>query len=161
MVLRFFSALALLLVVPAAPTSSAANGLPECGGGGLSRPARLARSSDLDFAVAYVAEPSPAGTRVGWRVTLRNRTRKSVVLSFPTYQYADIIVRRGGERRHVWSWRKAFQQAFTARTLGPRETYTCTLRPTVLELEPGRYELIAYLTSTTRVFVRRSLLVRG
>jgi hypothetical protein len=161
MVLRFLSVLALLFAAPAAPTSSAANGIPECGGGGTARTARLARSSDLDFAVAYVAEPSSAGTRVGWRVTLRNRTRKAVVLSFPTSQYADVIVRRGGERRHRWSSRKAFFQAFTARTLGPRETYTCTLRPTVLELEPGRYELIAYLTSTTRIFLRRSLIVRG
>ena len=159
--LRFLSVLGLLLLVPAAATSSAANGLPECGGGGPSRTARLARSSDLDLAVAYLAEPSSAGTRVGWRVTLRNRTRKALVLSFPTSQYADVIVRRGGERRHLWSWRKAFFQLLTARTLGPRETYTCTLRPTVLELEPGRYELIAYLTSTTRVFLRRSLLVRG
>ena len=123
--------------------------------------ARLARSSDLDLAVAYVAESTSAGTRVGWRVTLRNRARKALLLSFPTSQYADVVVRKGGERRHLWSWRIKFQQMVTARTLGPRETYTCTLRPTVLELEPGRYELIAYLTSTTRVFLRRSLVVRG
>jgi hypothetical protein len=158
----FFSA--LLFVVPAASTSNAANGGPEQCRSMISsapRADRSARPSDLDFSVAYSAAPSAVGARVRWTLTLRNRARKSVGLTFPTSQYADVVVRQGGEVKYRWSSRRGFFQAFTGRTLGPRSVYKCYLGPDRLDLEPGRYEVIAYLTSTTRVFLRRALIVRG
>jgi hypothetical protein len=79
-----------------------------------------------------------------------------------TSQYANVIVRRGGGLKYSWHFRKVFFQAFTGRTLEPGETYVCRLDPDALELEPGRYEVIAYLTTyRLRVFRRHSLLVNG
>ena len=79
----------------------------------------------------------------------------------PTSQYADVVVRKGGRLEHRWASGHVFFQAFTHRILRPRETYVCTLEADSLNLEPGRYEVRAYLTSTIRVFTRRSLLVNG
>jgi hypothetical protein len=83
-------------------------------------------------------------------------------LTFPTSQYANVIVRRGGRLVYSWHYRRAFFQAFTGRTLEPGATYVCTLGPDALELDPGRYEVIAYLnTYGLRVFKRHSLLASG
>lgn len=125
------------------------------------RNTRAARVGDLELRVAYSAVTSTRGPRVQWVLTLRNRSRKGLWLAFPTSQYANVVVRQGGRIRHSWHFGQLFFQAFTARSIGPRQTYVCTLRPAPLDLEPGRYEVLAHLTSTIRVSTRRSLLVRG
>jgi hypothetical protein len=155
--------LAFLLAVPAATASGAPAKEPESCDIRVEdfRNTRPARVGELDFEVAYSAVSSARGPRVQWVLTLRNRTRKALYLAFPTSQYGNVVVRQGGRIRHSWHLGHAFFQAFTARSIRPRQTYVCTLRPALLDLEPGRYEVLAHLTSTVRVSTRRSLLVRG
>jgi Intracellular proteinase inhibitor len=153
----------VVILVALAPAASASQTdttpIADCGtrDNPAVRPVRAARPRDLDFGVRY----STDGTRVRWVLSLRNRTRRTVGIAFPTSQYADVLVRKGGRVEHWWGWRRAFFQAFTHRILRPRETYVCALQPARLDLEPGRYELHAYLTSTIRVELRRALLVNG
>jgi hypothetical protein len=125
------------------------------------RTARAARPGEIDLSATY-SSPSAAGSQVTWTLRLRNRTRTRLGLRFPTSQYANVIVRQGGGLKYSWHFHKVFFQAFTGRTLEPGETYVCRLGPDALELEPGRYEVIAYLTTyRLRVFRRHSLLVNG
>jgi hypothetical protein len=155
--------LVFLLAVPAAAAAGAPATEPESCDIRVEdfRNTRPAKKGELDLEVAYSAVTSAKGPRVQWVLTLRNRTRKARFLTFPTSQYANVVVRQGGRIRHSWHFGHAFFQAFTARSIRPRQTYVCTLRPAPLDLEPGRYEVVAYLTSTVRVSTRRSLLVRG
>jgi hypothetical protein len=159
-VARLVGLVVLLALVPAASASqNETTRIADCGtlDNPAVRPVRVARPRDFDFSVRY----STDGTHVRWVLSLRNRTRRAVGIAFPTYQYADVVVRKGGRVEHRWSWRRAFQQAFSHRILRPRETYVCALLPARLDLEHGRYELHAYLTSTIRVETRRALLVNG
>jgi hypothetical protein len=163
-VARVALALALLLAAASAAPAPGANGkLPDCQTlFDTAWPTRAARPGEVELTAAYSASPSAAGSRVTWTLRLRNRTGTRLGLSFPTSQYANVIVRRGGRLVYSWHFRRVFFQAFTGRTLEPGETYVCRLAPDALELEPGRYEVIAYLsTYRLRVFKRHSLLVNG
>jgi Intracellular proteinase inhibitor len=74
--------------------------------------------------------------------------------------YGNVVLRRGGETVYAWARGHGFLQAVTYRRLGPRETYACRLGPDVLDLQPGRYEVFAYLSLLgMRAVTRRSLVV--
>lgn len=101
------------------------------------------------------------GTQVRWTLSLRNRTSKALRLSFRSSQYADVVLRQGGRTVYSWSDHRVFLTVITALRLGAEETYVCSLGPDPLDLEPGRYELIAYLASSVPIRTRRSFIVRG
>ena len=91
---------------------------------------------------------SASGDRVAWVLSLRNVTDKRLGLAFPTGQYADVALVRGGRAVYRWSRGMGFHQAFVFRTLEPRKTYVCTLSQSSLDtstLENGRYQLFAWL----------------
>jgi Intracellular proteinase inhibitor len=105
-----------------------------------------------------------SGRGVSWILVLRNKTDKTLRFDFPTSMYANVVVHRAGKRAYSWAWGLAFLQAFTNRTLGPRETYTCALASDELDfdaLEPGRYHVSAYLNTPPSVWVegRRSFTI--
>jgi Intracellular proteinase inhibitor len=111
--------------------------------------------------VSYSLETSAAGPQVRWILSLHNRTSKALGLSFPDRQYANVILRRGAEILYSWDADRGFAQVFSARRLGARATYVCNLGPDPLDLQPGRYELIAYLASrSVPVRTRRLLIIR-
>lgn len=70
---------------------------------------------------------------------------------FATSQYADVVLSHRGVVVYDWVRGKAFFQAFWTLTLRPHEVYIRSLgRPEEIDtdnLEPGRYELHAFLTS--------------
>jgi hypothetical protein len=122
---------------------------------------RSARPRDLDLQVSYAPGTSITGTQVRWTLSLRNRTSKVLRLGFPSSQYAEVVVRQGGRTVYSWSDHRVFLPVVTALRLEAGETYVCSLGPDPLDLEPGRYELIAYLASSVPIRTRRSLVVRG
>jgi hypothetical protein len=151
----------LLAAVPAASASRAGGEISECRN--LYRVPvsdRSARPRDLELRVRYSLERSVTGPDVRWILSLRNRTSRALRLRFPTSQYANVVLRQSGRIVYSWSAQRAFLQVFTARRLGARATYVCFLSRDLLDLDPSRYELIAYLASTVPVRTRRSLIVR-
>ena len=129
-------------------------------GGAPSRISRAARARDVELRLRYSVDSSHTLPRALWVVSLRNRTRETLTLTFPTSQYADVVVRRGSVIRYRWSLGRVFLQAFSSRTLRPSETYICTLGPDPLVVGPGPYTVIASLsTSRIRVVARRPLVV--
>jgi hypothetical protein len=154
----------VLAAVPAASASRAGGEISHCETSlsGVRVSDRSARPRDLDLSVSYALETSVTGPQVRWILSLRNRTSSALRVSFPTSQYANVVLRQGGEIIYSWSANRVFAQAVTARRLDARATYVCILGPDPLDLEPGRYELIAHLAGkTVPVRTRRSLLVRG
>jgi hypothetical protein len=154
----------LLAAVPAASASRAGGEISHCKTfySGVPVYDRSARPRDLDLNVSYALGTSVTGAQVRWILSLRNRTSRALRLSFPTSQYANVVLRQGGKTIYSWSSNRVFAQAVTARRLGAGATYVCALGPDPLDLEPGRYELIAHLAGkTVPVRTRRSLLVRG
>lgn len=112
---------------------------------------RDARAGDVDLRVG-VSQEQAVGEfpHVLWTLRLRNRTGQALRLTFPTNQYADLVLRRRGRVFHAWSWGRHFYPAFTYRTLAPHETYVCSLGPDELNVEgpePGRYEQVAFLNT--------------
>ena len=160
---RAVLSLVLLAAVPAASASRAGGEISHCKTflSGVPISDRSARSRDLDLSVSYALVTSVAGPQVRWTLSLRNRTSRALRLSFRSSQYANVVLRQRGKIMYSWSSYRAFLQVFTARRLGARATYVCSLDPDVLDLEPGRYELIGYLASTVALRTRRSLFVRG
>jgi Intracellular proteinase inhibitor len=153
----------LLAAVPAASASRAGSEISHCRTFGVIPPThRSAQPRDLDLKVSYSLEPSVTGQQVRWTLSLRNRTSSALRLSFPTSKYANVVLRQGGKIGYSWSSDRVFAQYVTARRLGPGATYVCNLGPDLLDLEPGRYELIAYLASrSVPVRTRRSLVIPG
>jgi Intracellular proteinase inhibitor len=150
----------LLAAVPAASASRAGSEIFHCRTFGVIPPThRSAQPRDLDLKVSYSLETSVTGQQVRWTLSLRNRTSRALRVRFPTSQYANVVLRQGGKIVYSWSSDRVFAQYVTARRLGPGATYVCNLGPDLLDLEPGRYELIAYLASTVPVRTRRSLVV--
>jgi len=142
----------VLLVVPASSASpSQGSAVQSCGTDFGNSAGSSPRPGELGLKVAVHGEQAPGESpRVLWTLTLRNRTAKTLGLTFPSSQFADIVLRRKGRTAYRWSMGRGFYQAFTAKTLGPRETYVCTLGPDTINvdgLEQGRYELLAYLTA--------------
>jgi Intracellular proteinase inhibitor len=154
----------LLAAVPAASASRPGGEIPHCKTLLSEVPPsdRSARPQDLELSVRYTLETVlPAGQRVRWILNLRNRTSRALRLSFPSSRYANVVLRRGGRVVYSWSYRRFFLDVVTARRLGARATYVCSLGPDLLDLEPGRYEVVAYLSSMMRAETRRSLVVPG
>ena len=152
----------LLAAVPAASASRAGSEISHCRTflRGIPATDRSAQPRDLDLRVSYSLETSVTGGQVRWTLSLRNRTSSALRLSFPTSQYANIVLRQSGKIVYSWSSHRAFAQVITARRLGPGATYVCNLGPDPLDLQPGRYELIANLASrNVPVRTRRSLVV--
>ena len=157
-----------LAAVPAASASPTGGEIPHCKplwSDELPPSDREAQAQDLELSVRYTWETAlPAGQHVRWILSLRNRTSLALHLSFRSTQYANVMLLRGGRIVYSWDAKYGFGQSLTARRLGPRETYVCRLGPDLLDLEPGRYELVAYLNSMTRVQrvnIRRSFVVPG
>jgi hypothetical protein len=153
----------LLAAVPATSASRAGGEISECRNlYRVSASPRSARPRDLELRVSYSLQTSATGPQVQWTLSLRNRISRALRLSFPTSQYANVVLRRSGKIMYSWGSHRAFLQVVTARRLPARTTYVCSLGPPdPLDLEPGRYELIAYLASTVSVRTRRSLVVPG
>jgi hypothetical protein len=154
----------LLATVPAASASRAGGEISHCktSSSGVRVSDRSARPRDLDLRVSYALGTSVTGPQVRWILSLRNRTSTALRVRFPTSQYANVVLRRGGKIIYSWSANRGFAQVVSARRLGARETYVCSLGPDPLDLEPGRYELIAHLAGKTKpALTRQSLLVRG
>jgi hypothetical protein len=153
----------LLAPVPAASASRAVREISDCRTFPLSYPVpvspRSARPRDLDLKVRSSLATSVTGPQVRWIISLRNRTSRALRVRFPTSQYGNVVLRQSGKIVYSWSSHYAFAQVISARRLGARATYVCSLGPDPLDLEPGRYELIAYLASTVPVRIRRSLVV--
>jgi Intracellular proteinase inhibitor len=150
----------VLVVVPAASASRAGGEISHCKTfSNLPVPDRSARPRDLELRVRYSLERSVTGPDVRWVLSLRNRTSRALRLRFPTSQYANVVLRQSGRILYSWSARRTFLPVFTARRLGARATYVCFLSRDLLDLEPGRYELIAYLASTVPVRTRRSFVM--
>jgi hypothetical protein len=147
----------LLAAVPAASASRAGGQISHCKTFyGVPPSDRSARPRDVELRVSYSLERSVTGPDVRWILSLRNRTSSSLGLRFPTSQYANVVLRRGAKIMYSWSSQRVFLPAVTVRRLGPRATYVCSLARDLLDLEPGRYELIAYLASTVPIRTRRS-----
>src|SRR4029450_1173421 len=153
----------LLAAVPAASVSRAGGEIAECRNlyrVPLSDPS--ARPRDLKLRVRHSLKTSATGSQVQWTLSLRNRTSRALRLKFPTSQYANVVVRQRRKIVYSWSAERAFLQVVTPRRLPAGATYVCSLgAPDPLDLDPGRYELIAYLASTVPVRTRRSLVVPG
>jgi hypothetical protein len=153
----------LLAAVPAASASRAGSEISHCRTflSGILATDRSAQPRDLDLRVSYSLETSVTGGQVRWTLSLRNRTSSALRLSFPTSQYANIVLRQSGRIVYSWSSHRAFAQVITARRLAPGATYVCNLGPDPLDLQPGRYELIANLASrNVPVRTRRLLIIR-
>ena len=153
----------LLLLLAAVPASASPAGpeIPHCKTLMSDLPAadRGAQPRDLDLRVRHSLEASGLGRRVRWTLILHNRTSSALALGFPTSQYANVVLRRRTKTVYSWSAHRAFFQVNTARVLAPGATYACSLGPDPLDLEPGRYELIANLASRLQVRTRRSLVI--
>jgi Intracellular proteinase inhibitor len=153
----------LLAAVPAASASRTGGEISHCRTFGVIPPThRSAQPRDLDLKVSYSLETSVTGGQVRWTLSLRNRTSSALRLSFPTSQYANVILRQGGKIVYSWSSDRVFAQVVTSRLLGARATYVCSLGPDLFDLEPGSYEVTAYLASrSVPVRTRRSLVIPG
>lgn len=138
MILRALAVLAVL--VPAA-----------CGtGGGQGEDAAPPTADAGDEALALVAEVPDelvAGEPVTWRLAVTNRSDEAVVLTFPTGQQGEVVLRDGsGEEVLRWSEGMMFTQAVSEIPLAPESSVTFDL-PGDLDVEPGTYELEASVPS--------------
>lgn len=155
--------LSLVFLLAAVPAASASRAGGEVSGCRTLRPVpvslRSAGPRDLDLRVRYSLATSVTGPQVRWIISLRNRSSRALRVRFPTTQYANVVLRQSGKIVYSWGSQYVFAQVVTGRRLGARETYVCSLGPDPLDLEPGRYELTAYLASIVPVRTRRSLVV--
>jgi hypothetical protein len=155
----------LLAAVPAASASRAVPEIPDCRTFHLSSPVpvspRDAQPRDLDLRVRYSLATSVGGPQVRWILSLRNGTPRALRVRFGSSQYADVVLRRSGGIVYQWGSDRVFAQVVTSRLLGARGTYVCSLSPDLFDLEPGRYEVTAYLASGVPVRIRRSLVVHA
>ena len=114
---------------------------------GHSLPSQLLTEADWSLAVALDAQPTPlrAGGEVSWRLTVSSRAVEGHSLTFPTSQFADVILEREGSEHYRWSDGRLFAQVVTEQRLEPGATWTIMLDDT-LDVEPGAYEAIGIVT---------------
>lgn len=126
-------------------------------------PDRSARPRDLDLSVRSAPARVATGRKVLWILSLRNRTSRALDVTFPDSRYADVVLRQNGRIVYAWSSRYSLHLAVVrVLRLAAGATRVCSLFPDRLNVEPGRYELIAYLASRNAPLrARRWLLVRG
>jgi hypothetical protein len=138
--MRLLAPAVAVLLALAAPSVAAPDG----------QTAPLAQPGDLKLRLSYTRDQSSGQKpRFTWKLTLRNRTGKTVRLAFATGKYADVLLSRRGATVYQWSRDKGFTQALWDLTLRPHAVYARTFRPEEIDvdsLEPGWYQLRAYVT---------------
>jgi Intracellular proteinase inhibitor len=103
----------------------------------------------LELRVIWVPIPLQADRQVRWVFRVTNRASAQRNLWFPSSQVANVSLGRRGEAHYCWSWGTGVLPVLTSHRLGPGETWTFVLSD-VLEIEPGRYSLKAWLTTGVR-----------
>jgi hypothetical protein len=88
-----------------------------------------------------------AGTPVRWSFTVANEGPEPRTLVFPSGQQGEITLLAGGVERYRWSRGLAFVQMISERRLEPGETWGFSLEGE-LDVEPGRYSLVASVVAT-------------
>jgi hypothetical protein len=68
-------------------------------------------------------------------------------LVFPSGQQGEITLHAGGVERYRWSRGLVFVQMLSERSLEPGEAWSFSLEGE-LDVEPGRYSLLATVTAT-------------
>ena len=132
---RLLAALAVALAASAA-----------CGAATSTSTAGPAGADALSLAVRPT-EPLTAGALVEWRLVVGNPTGEDVVLSFPSGQQGDVVLRApDGTEAYRWSEGMMFTQALGEVPLAAGDEVTFTLAGT-LAAEPGGYVLEATVTS--------------
>ena len=101
------------------------------------------------LAVSLEVSPLPprSGEAVRWELSVANRGDQARALMFPSGQQGDVVLEAGGVERYRWSRDKAFVLMISERELGAGETWSFALED-VLDVEPGRYSLVASVTAT-------------
>ena len=101
------------------------------------------------LAVRLEVSPLPprSGEAVRWDFSVANRGDEARALMFPSGQQGDVVLEAGGVERYRWSRDKAFVLMISERELGAGETWSFSLED-VLDVEPGRYSLVASVTAT-------------
>jgi len=92
-------------------------------------------------------EPLRAGAPVTWTVRVRNGGQEPTTLTFGSGQRAEVVLEQGQAERYRWSGGKVFTQAFAETSIAAGQEESFELKDDTLDVEPGRYELVASLTS--------------
>lgn len=93
--------------------------------------------------------PPRSGEAVRWEISVANRGDGARALMFPSGQEGDVVLEADGVERYRWSRDKAFVLMITERELAAGEMWSFALDD-VLDVEPGRYSLLAVVTATPR-----------
>jgi hypothetical protein len=91
--------------------------------------------------------PLRSGGPVLWAFSVANRGHGARTLVFPSGQQGDVVLESDGVERYRWSRDKAFVLMITEQELDAGETLSFSLED-VLDVEPGRYSLIASVTAS-------------
>jgi hypothetical protein len=115
--------------------------------------AAVLEASDSATGLVVRLDVSPVPPRsvgpVRWAFSVANRGDEARALMFPSGQEGDVVLEAGGVERYRWSRDKAFVLMITERELGTGETWSFSLDD-VLDVEPGRYSLVATVTAAPR-----------
>lgn len=131
------------------PTSGPPNTDPLAGAGAPNgatcqdhgTPSPASASDDLELRV-QLRETLETG-RIRWALTVANRGERAVTLVYPTAQDGDIVLRQDGDVAYRWSEEQVFAQQQRCQVIGAAQEHRIELRGTVLDVEPGDYELVA------------------
>jgi hypothetical protein len=91
--------------------------------------------------------PPRSGEAVRWAFSVANRADQARALMFPSGQQGDVVLEADGVERYRWSRDKAFVLMISERELGAGETWSFSLED-LLDVEPGRYSMLASVTAT-------------
>jgi hypothetical protein len=91
--------------------------------------------------------PPRSGDAVRWTFSVANRGDRARALMFASGQQGDVVLEADGVERYRWSRDKAFVLMVTERELDPGETWSFSLED-LLDVEPGRYSLVASVAAT-------------
>jgi Intracellular proteinase inhibitor len=103
----------------------------------------------MGFAVRLDVSPQPprAGEPVRWTLSVTNSGEDPRTLTFASGQEGDVVLEADGVERYRWSRGMAFIQVLSERELDAGETWSFSLDG-VLDVEPGRYSLVASVTAS-------------
>jgi hypothetical protein len=108
-------------------------------------------ASDPASGLAVRLEVSPltprSGEAVRWAFSVANHGDAARALMFTSGQEGDVVLEADGVERYRWSRDKVFIQMVTERELDAGETWSFSLEDE-LDVEPGRYSLIATVTAS-------------
>jgi Intracellular proteinase inhibitor len=91
--------------------------------------------------------PPRSGGPVLWAFSVANRGHEARTLMFPSGQQGEVVLEADGVERYRWSRDKAFVLMITERELDAGEMLSFSLED-VLDVEPGRYSLVASVTAS-------------